>query len=118
MLSQDQLDAELAKSPAKHITPEIIKDKIAKAEYATFNDTTLTICVLTLVNGFTVVGKSACASPENYNKEIGEKVAFDDAFRQIWPLEGYLLKQELYMSKGWDPQPAANEAVAPAQEAA
>lgn len=55
----------------------------------------LTICVLTLKNGFTIVGKSACASPENYDSEIGGKIAREDARKQIWALEGYLLKSKL-----------------------
>lgn len=56
----------------------------------------LTICVLVLQNGFTVMGKSACASPENFDANIGRKVARDDAISQVWPLEGYLLKQHLH----------------------
>lgn len=52
----------------------------------------LTICVLVLKNGFTVVGKSACASPENFDADLGRKIARIDAVNQIWPLEGYLLK--------------------------
>lgn len=55
----------------------------------------LTICVLTLKNGFTIVGKSACASPENYDAELGHKIARDDARKQIWALEGYALKNAL-----------------------
>lgn len=55
----------------------------------------LTFCVLTLKNGFTVTGESACASPENYNWEIGCKIARANAFGKIWPLEGYLLKERL-----------------------
>jgi hypothetical protein len=55
----------------------------------------LTICVLTLKNGFTIVGKSACASPENYDAELGGKIARDDARKQIWALEGYLLRSKL-----------------------
>lgn len=55
----------------------------------------LTICVLTLRNGFTVVGKSACASPENYDAELGHKIAKQNAREQIWALEGYLLKSKL-----------------------
>jgi len=54
------------------------------------------VCVLTLKNGFTVTGESACASPENYNQEIGEKIAKENAVDKIWPLEGYLLKQKLF----------------------
>lgn len=56
----------------------------------------LTFCVLTLENGFTVTGESACASPENFNEEIGKKIAYDNAREKIWVLEGYLLKQKLF----------------------
>ena len=52
----------------------------------------LTICVLVLRNGFTVVGTSACASPENFDAEVGKR---DNAVREIWPLMGYALKQRL-----------------------
>ena len=55
----------------------------------------LTFCVLTLKNGFTVTGESACASPENFNAEIGRKIARENAVNKIWPLEGYLLKEAL-----------------------
>ncbi|MCK0554667.1 hypothetical protein KFO32_16625 [Pantoea ananatis] len=55
----------------------------------------LTICVLVLKNGFTVTGESACASPENFDSEIGRKIARANAVEKIWALEGYLLKQNL-----------------------
>lgn len=55
----------------------------------------LTFCVLVLKNGFTVTGESACASPENFNAELGQKIARANAVNKIWPLEGYLLKQQL-----------------------
>jgi len=55
----------------------------------------LTICVITLKNGFTLVGKSACASPENYDEHIGRQIAYEDARKQIWALEGYLLRSKL-----------------------
>jgi hypothetical protein len=56
----------------------------------------LTFCVLVLRNGFTVTGESACVSPENFDAEIGRKVARQKAVEKIWPLEGYLLKQRLH----------------------
>ena len=56
----------------------------------------LTFCVLVLKNGFTVTGESACASPENFDPEIGMKIARDNAVNKIWMLEGYLLKQRLH----------------------
>ncbi len=56
----------------------------------------LTFCVLILKNGFTVTGESACASPENFDAEIGRKIARDNAVQKVWPLMGYALKQRLH----------------------
>lgn len=56
----------------------------------------LTFCVLVLRNGFTVTGESACASPENFDAEIGRKIARANAVNRIWPLMGYQLKEQLY----------------------
>lgn len=55
----------------------------------------LTFCVLVLKNGFTVTGESACASPENFDAEIGRKVARQNAVEKIWPLLGFALKERL-----------------------
>ncbi|MBD1554779.1 Gp49 family protein [Pseudomonas typographi] len=55
----------------------------------------LTFCVLVLRNGFTVTGESACASPENFDAEVGRKIARANAEQKIWPLMGYALKQRL-----------------------
>lgn len=59
----------------------------------------VTICVLVLRNGFTIVGKSACASPEIFDAQIGRNVAREDAIDQVWPLLGYALKQELHKTQ-------------------
>lgn len=56
----------------------------------------LTFCILVLANDYTVVGKSACASPENYDRQLGQKIARNDAVRQVWALEGYVLRESLY----------------------
>ena len=55
----------------------------------------LTLCVLVLKNGFTVTGESACASPENFDAELGKKIARQNAVQKIWPLMGYALKEKL-----------------------
>ena len=55
----------------------------------------LTFCVLVLQNGFTVTGESACASPENFDAEIGRKIARKDAVSKCWPLMGYSLRSRL-----------------------
>jgi hypothetical protein len=55
----------------------------------------LTICIVVMRNGFSVIGKSAPASPANYNAELGRKLAYEDAVRQIWPLMGFALRDRL-----------------------
>ena len=55
----------------------------------------LTICVLVLKNGFTVTGESACASPENFDAELGRKIARANAVNKVWPLMGYELRSKL-----------------------
>lgn len=55
----------------------------------------LTFCVLVLKNGFTVTGESACASPENFNAEIGRRIARANAVQKVWPLMGYELRTKL-----------------------
>lgn len=57
--------------------------------------TLLTFCVLVMRNHFTVVGKSACASPENFNAELGRKYARENAIEEVWPLMGYELRSKL-----------------------
>lgn len=58
----------------------------------------LTFCVLVLRNGFTVTGESACASPENFDAEIGRKIARQNAVQKIWPLLGFRLRDDLVRS--------------------
>ncbi len=79
---------------APRLNPQHIDDQIKATEFHVFGQVT-TVCCLTLKNGFTVIGKSACASPANFNKELGEKIAREDARNQIWALEGYALRNRL-----------------------
>lgn len=71
------------------------RDRHESAWYSPPSLGLLTFCVLVLRNGFTVTGESACASPENFDAEIGKKIARQNAVQKIWPLEGYLLRQRL-----------------------
>lgn len=94
---------------ASSITPQKIQEIIAGEVYFTAGQaaamvdapasvalTLLTFCVLTLRNGFTVTGESACASPENFDADLGRTIARQNAEAKIWALEGYLLKQTLF----------------------
>ncbi|MCF8861607.1 putative structural protein [Agrobacterium phage OLIVR2] len=58
----------------------------------------LTFCVLVLKNGFTVTGQSACADPNNYNADIGNRLAYEDAKKKVWAFMGYSLREDLYRS--------------------
>jgi hypothetical protein len=100
---------------APRVTPADIEANIASEYYFTASDgvigeefinkrpsavfeshlSLLTLCVLVLRNGFTVTGESACASPENFDAEIGRKIARSNAVQKIWPLMGYALKEKL-----------------------
>lgn len=74
----------------------------------------LTFCVLVLRNGFTVTGESACASLENFDAEIGRKIARENAVNKIWMLEGYLLKQRLHDDRSdvWENEDDCRRALA------
>jgi hypothetical protein len=97
-MNERQIEAEIqAKGlTAARVTPERIDTRIAAEDYHVFPGSQLTVCCLTLANGFTVTGESACASPQNFNAELGRKIAREKARDKIWPLEGYLLKQQLF----------------------
>ena len=111
MSIEQEIQAKANKAP--RVTPAALQAEIVSAHYFTAADGQTgrdcgyvpenhapalglqTFCVLVLRNGFTVHGVSACASPENYNKEIGERIARENAEREIWPLLGFRLRDEL-----------------------
>jgi len=80
---------------APRLTPDAIDSVIVGEQYHVFDGTTLTVCCLELKNGFAVTGESAAASPQNFDKDIGRKIARENAREKIWPLEGYLLRQRI-----------------------
>ncbi|WP_407059067.1 Gp49 family protein [Ralstonia syzygii subsp. celebesensis] len=81
---------------APRVTPMRIEAVIAGEAYHVFPGTTVTVCCLTLANGFNVIGESACASPENFDAELGRKIARENAKDKIWALEGYALRNALH----------------------
>ena len=77
--------------------------KAAEAEYGDAlsdevarNLSLVTICIILLENGFKVEGVSACVDPANYNEQKGRECAYENAFKKIWEIEGYLLRQAMY----------------------
>lgn len=100
-------EAELAERlTAPRITPGDIDAAIKAVDFYVFPGSMLTVCCLTLQNGYTVTGESACAAPENFKKDIGERYAVESAKRKVWPLLGFMLKQRLF-ERG-TPGPAYN----------
>jgi len=125
VMSEQEIESEIQAKElnAPRVTPEMIDAAIVSEHYFTAADgdlgaycnnddvyqgsrptdlsiaalPLLTFCVLILRNGFTVTGESACASPENFDAEIGRKIAKTNARNKIWALEGYLLKEDLHV---------------------
>jgi len=81
------------------VTPESIVQKIVGEMYIVLPDGRTTVCMLTLKNGYTIKGLSACVDAANFDMNLGRKYAFEDAIRQIWPLEGYLLAERLFWER-------------------
>ncbi|TGS86714.1 hypothetical protein EN817_17585 [Mesorhizobium sp. M3A.F.Ca.ET.174.01.1.1] len=94
--------AAAAVAKTKHrVTLASMEAKIAHEAFINHElEPTLTICLMKLTNGFVLVGKSAPADPANFNQELGEKFAREDCLRQMWPLEGYLLREHLAAAEG------------------
>lgn len=109
----DEAAAEVAQAP--RVTLDQVLAKVAHRYYLGGHDVAelcepeepvpgnlyvLTLCVLVMANGFVLVGKSAPVSPENFNEILGRQLAYDDAVRQAWTLEGYLLRESLHKAEG------------------
>lgn len=97
MRDEDKIEAEIQAKGlnAPRLSPAHIDSVIVGEDYHVFPGTTLTVCMLKLCNGFTVTGESAAASPENFDADLGRKIARDNARNKIWAFEGYLLRQRL-----------------------
>ena len=98
-------DVQAKRLDAPRLTPEEIDAAITGEQYHVFPGTTLTVCCLTLRNGFCVTGESASVSAENFDAGIGRKVARAEARDKIWQLEGYLLRERLFRHRERAPSP-------------
>lgn len=105
--ASDKAAAEVQKTPNR-VTLDSMKEKVAGENFFTVAEAlkalgqpytpqheAMTICIVTMKNGYMVVGKSAPADVGNFNAELGQKFAREDALRQVWPLEGYALREKL-----------------------
>lgn len=99
MRSEQDVESEIQAKGlnAPRLKPADIDATILTEQFYVFPGTTLTVCALTLRNGYLVTGESAAASPENFDEAIGKRIARDNARQKIWALEGYLLRDRLHM---------------------
>lgn len=86
-------------STAPRITHKDVQAAIVSETYTVLPDGRTTICQLTLDNDFTVIGKSACVSKENFNTELGEKFAREEAVSNVWGLLAFRLADQLHKDK-------------------
>ena len=94
VISDDELEAKIEATTAPRVTKEYIESRISKRVFTKLPfSTTVTMCHIDLDNGFSVRGESACVNPANYDREIGEKIAYDNAFSKLWAFFGFVLAE-------------------------
>ena len=91
-----ELQARADNLGAVFVNESKLKASIKAVDFMVHPGSCLTICVITMLNGYTVTGESACADPKMFDAEIGQKFAFAAAERKVWPLLGYALREELF----------------------
>lgn len=92
-ITLDEAKQIVSEKAHRKVTEKSIKARIKQVSY--IYDETTTICMITMKNGFKVIGHSTPADPRNYDAAVGRRYAYDNAFRQLWQLEGYLLVEYL-----------------------
>lgn len=78
---------------APRLSPEDIDAVIREVTYTPLPSGKCMVCEITLKNGYTVRGESACVSPANFDVNIGHKLSYKNAREKIWGLEAYLLQE-------------------------
>jgi Phage protein (N4 Gp49/phage Sf6 gene 66) family len=106
-ITLEEAMARVATKTAPKITKEGIEAKIEGVSYLVHDE--MTICIIRMQNGFMTTGKSAPASPANFDPDVGKRLAYDDAFRTLWAFEGYLLKEILWTQIEAGKNPVASE---------
>lgn len=102
MLTNHELEVKLSNRPAPRVTKDYIESRIFTKGCMSIDklgSPTVTMCNIVLDNGYSVRGESACVNPENYDRDIGERLAYDDAFKKLWPLFGFLLAETQHKEK-------------------
>ncbi len=93
MITLEEAQQRSAERIYPRVTKESIEARIKLVRYMV--DKPLTVCIIEMQNGFRVIGKAAPADERNYDQDVGQRYAYEDAFKQIWQFEGYLLCERL-----------------------
>lgn len=109
--TEEQIQAKGLNAP--RITPADVDAEIVGEQFHVFPGTTVTVCLLTLANGFGVTGESAAASPENFDQQIGQDIARRNARDKVWQLLGFRLHDTLPRSHGGLPEGGERDPSAP-----
>jgi hypothetical protein len=83
------------------VKKEDVEKAVKEQRYHHFEGTTVTVCLITLDNGFTIVGHSACADPRLFDPELGRRLAFDDAKDKVWAFLGFRLRDQIHAIEGF-----------------
>lgn len=105
MMDDTKLQAAIAALPYPKVTEASIQARIKSVEYFHIS-LTVTICNITMVNGFSIRGESACVDPRNFDADIGKTYAYKDAMSKVWAFEGYILAERRLTAPGADGSPA------------
>lgn len=104
-MDRDKLEKQLqekSKVVAVRVTPDMVNALIDTVRFYQFPHTTVTVCCITLRNGYNLVGYSACVAKANFDAQIGEELALEAAKEQIWALEGYRLADKIHQDAMYD----------------
>lgn len=96
-LAGGELNAAIAATPGDKVTKDQIDAAIVDVTFVQIG-LTVTVCSITLFNGFSVRGESACVDPANFDADIGRTIAHDDAYRKLWAFFGFLLAEKRYQA--------------------
>lgn len=106
MGTKDTEDRERKEAHAKfggqpYVTPQMVEQQVIREAYYIFPDTTVTVCCLYLLNGYTVIGESTCISQTQFDHELGRQIAYKKALLKIWPLLGYALADAQFLGQSF-----------------
>ena len=94
--------------PERKLTKEFLESEIKDVEYNRLGGT-ITHCTIHTKSGFTFTGESACVDPNNFDRELGEKFAYEQAFEKMWMPYGFWLNKALAESDSFETKEADDE---------